>query len=114
MESAKTIFVTGATGNQGGAVARNLLARGFNVKALTRNPDSQKAKNLNQLNADVIKGDLNDPSGFAEHLKNVQGVFSVQSFEYGIEKEIKQGVALADLAKQYAIPKFIYSSVIGS
>ena len=114
MESAKTIFVTGATGNQGGAVARNLLARGFNVKALTRNPDSQNAKNLKQLNADVIKGDLNDPSGFAEHLKNVHGVFSVQSFEYGIEKEIKQGVALADLAKQYTIPQFVYSSVIGS
>ena len=114
MESAKTIFVTGATGNQGGAVARNLLAAGFNVKALTRNPDSQKAKNLKQLNAEVIKGDLNDPSSFAEHLKNVHGVFSVQTYEHGIEKEIKQGVALADLAKQYAIPQFIYSSVIGS
>ena len=90
MESAKSIFVTCATGNQGGAVARNLLAQGFRVKALTRNPDSQKAKNLKQLNAEVIKGDLNDPSNFAEHLKTANGVFSVLGFEFGIEKEIKQ------------------------
>ena len=114
MESNKTIFVTGATGNQGGAVARNLLARGFHVKALTRNPGSQKAENLKQLGAHLIKGDLDEPSGFAEHLKNVDGIFSLHSFENGIEKEIKQGIALADLAKQYAIPQFVYSSVIGS
>ena len=114
MESAKTIFVTGATGNQGGAVARNLLAQGFRVKALTRNPDSQKAKNLKQLNAEVIKGDLNEPSSFAEHLTNIHGVFSVQTYENGIEKEIKQGIALADLAKQHDVSQFVYSSVIGS
>ena len=114
MERAKTIFVTGATGNQGGAVARNLLAEGFKVKAFTRNPDSQKAKILQQLNAQVIKGDLNDPSGFAGHLENVHGVFSVLSYEDGVEKEIKQGIALADLAKQNAVPQFVYSSVIGS
>jgi len=114
MERAKTIFVTGATGNQGAAVARNLLAEGFKVKALTRNPDSQKAKILQELNAEVIKGDLDDPSGVAGHLKNVHGVFSVLSYEDGVEKEIKQGIALADLAKQYAVPQFVYSSVIGS
>ena len=113
MESAKTIFVTGATGNQGGAVARNLLAQGFHVRALTRNPDSQKAKNLKQLNAEVIKGDLNEPSSFAEHLTNIHGVFSVQTYENGIEKEIKQGVTLADLSKKYDVPQFVYSSVIG-
>jgi|SRR5687767_10911113 len=114
MERAKTIFVTSATGNQGGAVAKNLLAEGFKVKALTRNPDSQKAKILQELNAEVIKGDLDDPSGVAGHLKNVHGVFSVLSYEDGVEKEIKQGIALADLAKQYAVPQFVYSSVIGS
>jgi uncharacterized protein YbjT (DUF2867 family) len=114
MERIKTFFVTGATGNQGGAVVRNLLYHGFAVKALTRNPDSIKAKKLKDAKAEIIKGDLNDPSGFAEHLENVDGVFSVQSFENGIKKEIQQGIALADLAKQYAVPHFVYSSVIGS
>jgi uncharacterized protein YbjT (DUF2867 family) len=114
MERSKTFFVTGATGNQGGAVVKNLLARGYNVKALTRNPNSNKAKGLTNSKAEVINGDLNNPSGFAEHLKNVDGVFSVQTFENGIKKEIQQGIALADLAKQYAVPHFVYSSVIGS
>ena len=114
MERSKTFFVTGATGNQGGAVVKNLMARGFAVKALTRNPNSIKAKGLTNSKAEVINGDLNNPSGFAEHLKNVDGIFSVQTYENGIKKEIQQGIALADLAKQYAVPHFVYSSVIGS
>jgi uncharacterized protein YbjT (DUF2867 family) len=111
---AKTFFVTGATGNQGGAVAKNLLANGFNVKALTRDPDSLKAKDLKELNAEVIKGDLDNPDSFGMHLQNVDGIFSVQTFENGIKKEISQGVALADLARQYGTSHFIYSSVVGS
>jgi uncharacterized protein YbjT (DUF2867 family) len=114
MERTKTFFVTGATGNQGGAVVRNLLTRGFRVKALTRNPENTKAKKLKDTKAEIIKGDLNEPLGFAEQLKDVDGIFSVQTFENGIKKEIQQGIALADLAKQYAVPHFVYSSVIGS
>jgi len=114
MERTKTFFVTGATGNQGGAVVKNLLARGYSVKALTRNSNSIKAKNLKDAKIAIIYGDLNNPGGFAEHLKNVDGVFSVQTFENGIKKEIQQGIALADLAKQYGVPHFVYSSVIGS
>ena len=110
----QTFFVTGATGNQGGAVARNLIAKGFNVKALTRNPRSAKAKHLQDIKAEIVTGDLNDPSGFAEQLKNIDGVFSVQIFENGIQKEIDQGIALANVAKEYGVPYFIYSSVIGS
>jgi uncharacterized protein YbjT (DUF2867 family) len=114
MERTKIFFVTGTTGNQGGAVAKNLLSRGYSVKALTRDPSSVKAKSLKEAKAEIINGDLNKPSGFAEHLKNVDGIFSVQTFENGIKKEIQQGIALADLAKQYAVPHFVYSSVIGS
>lgn len=114
MEVSKTFFVTGATGNQGSAVVNSLLAKGYSVKALTRNPDARKAKTLKEKPVHIIKGDLNDIATYAGHLKNVAGIFSVQTFENGIDKEIKQGIALADCAKQYGIKHFIYSSVIGS
>jgi uncharacterized protein YbjT (DUF2867 family) len=69
MEVSKTFFVTGATGNQGGAVVNSLLANGYSVKALTRNPDAPKAKILKEKGAHIIKGDLDDPATYAEHVK---------------------------------------------
>jgi uncharacterized protein YbjT (DUF2867 family) len=60
--SKKKILVFGATGAQGGSVARNLLDRGrFDVRAFTRNPDSPAAQKLRDLGAEVVKGDLDDP-----------------------------------------------------
>jgi uncharacterized protein YbjT (DUF2867 family) len=114
MNNINTIFVTGATGNQGGAVARSLLKNGFSVKALTRNATSAKAQQLKQLGAEVIQGDLNNPQSFSSHLKDVQGVFSVQAFTDGIEKEIQQGKLLADIAKQQGVSHFLYTSVSGA
>lgn len=114
MTNHKTIFVTGATGNQGGAVARQLAAIGFKVKALVRNPDSPKAKSLISADIQLIKGDLNNGATYREHLKAVDGVFSVQTFEHGIDREINQGIALASMAKESGVYHFVYSSVIGA
>jgi uncharacterized protein YbjT (DUF2867 family) len=114
MQNATTIFVTGATGNQGGAVARSLNANGFHVKALTRNPGSPRAKILKDLQIDLVQGDLNDPGTYRKHLKDVDGIFSVLAFENGTGKEIKQGVDLANVAKEYGIRQFLYSSVTGA
>ncbi len=110
----KTIFVTGATGNQGGAVAASLIKNGFKVKALTRNIGSPNAQKLQTLSAELIKGDLNDLNTFRNHLKDVDGIFSVQAFENGIDKEIKQGTDLANLAKEYGVNHFLYASVAGA
>ncbi len=114
MTNNKIIFVTGGTGKQGGAVARNLLQQGFIVKVLTRNPDSPKALNLKKLNIQLVKGDLNNADTYREHLKDVYGIFSVQTFENGIEKEINQGITLATLAKEFDVKHFLYSSVFGA
>ena len=114
MTNNKTIFVTGATGNQGGAVARNLARAGFTVKALTRNTQSAKALELSSLNIALIKGDLNDTQTFRNELKNIYGIFSVQTFQNGIRNEIHQGTALASLAKEVGINHFLYSSVSGA
>ena len=110
MNTSKTIFVTGGTGNQGGAVAKNLLHDGFTVKVLTRNPESANAQNLKRLNAEIIKGDLDIPDTFSDHLKSVDGIFSVQASDI-VKKEIKQGITLADLAKEYNIRHFVYTSL---
>lgn len=114
MNNPKVIFVTGVTGNQGGAVARNLINKGFKVRALTRNPTSAQAQNLRKQQVDIIEGDLNEQKTFSHHLKNIDGIFSVQTFENGIDKEIKQGINLANLAKEYNVPHFLYSSVVGA
>lgn len=114
MTNNKTIFVTGATGNQGGAVARNLVSNGFTVIALTRNPDSAKALSLKKLNIQLVKGDLDKADTYRDYIKDVYGIYSVQTFENGVDKEINQGITLANLAKEMGVKHFLYSSVIGA
>ena len=114
MTNNKTIFVTGGTGNQGGAVARSLLQQGFTVKVLTRNTNSAKAQNLKKLNIELVQGDLNIASTYRKYLKDVYGIFSVQTFEDGIKKEINQGITLATIGKEFGVKHFLYSSVIGA
>lgn len=106
--------MTGGTGNQGGAVTASLIKNGFKIKVLTRNPGSPRAQNLQKQLAELVKGDLNDLNTYRDHLKDVEGIFSVQTFENGIDKEIKQGKDLADLAKEYGVKHFVYSSVSGA
>jgi uncharacterized protein YbjT (DUF2867 family) len=114
MANDKIIFVTGGTGKQGGAVARTLAAAGFVVKVLTRNPGSAKAQALKAPNLQLVKGDLNNADTYREYLNDVYGVFSVQTFENGIQKEIRQGVTLASVAKDHGVEHFIYSSLVGA
>jgi uncharacterized protein YbjT (DUF2867 family) len=114
METIKTVFVTGATGNQGGAVTKNLLNNGFKVKALTRDPSSIKTQKLKHPDVEIIKGDLNDIESYRNYLSDVDAVFSVQSSEDGIHVEIKQGKGLADMSKKFGVQHFLYSSVVGA
>ena len=108
----KTILVTGATGHQGGAVARHLLDRGFHVLAMTRDPAKPAAEDLADQGAEVIQGDLNDTAAITRAVKGVDGVFSVQTFlESGTEGEIRQGIDLANVAKTAGVHHFIYTSV---
>ena len=108
----QTILVTGATGNQGGAVARHLLQRGhFTVRAFVRDKQKPAAQALRQVGAELVEGDLNDRASLDRALQGVAGVFSVQGFKDGLETEIRQGKALADAAKAAGIKHFVYSSV---
>ena len=113
MEKGKSvILVTGATGNQGGAVARHLLSRGYKVRALTRKPESGAAKELSRLGAGVVKGDLDDPASLEHALEGVWGVFAVQNtWEAGVAREEEQGKRLAEIARKKGVQHFVYTSV---
>ena len=60
MSTKRNVLVTGATSQQGGAVARALLSRGHRVRVLTRRPDSDAAWQLMSAGADLVAGDLGD------------------------------------------------------
>lgn len=106
------ILVTGATGQQGGATARELLAAGHKVRAMTRNPDSAAARALAVLGAEVVPGDLNDLASLERALSGAWGVFSVQNtWEAGVEQEEVQGKRIAEAARRAGVEHFVYASV---
>jgi uncharacterized protein YbjT (DUF2867 family) len=109
----KTILITGATGKQGGATLRHLAKRGgFKLRAMTRKPDSDAAKAVAALGAEVVTGDLDDAASLEKALAGAWGVFGVQNtWEAGVEKEEEQGKRLAKLAKDKGVQHYVYSSV---
>jgi uncharacterized protein YbjT (DUF2867 family) len=110
--SNRTILVTGATGNQGGSIARQLLQRGkFKVRAMVRDENKPAAIALKQLGAELILADFNDPKSLERAVEGVHGVFSIQDFHGGTAVEIHQGTAIADAAKAANVQHFVYSSV---
>ncbi len=115
MNTSVSILVAGATGRQGGSVVRHLQARGFHVRALTRDPDSEKARWLKEAGVDLVRGDLTDLATLRPALEGVAGVFSVATpFEAGLEAEIAQGTTLGDAAKAAGVGHYVYSSVGGA
>lgn len=106
------ILVTGASGNQGGAVARELLGRGHRVRAMTRKPESPRAKELAGLGAEIVAGDLDDPASLERALRDAWGVFAVQNtWEAGVEGEEVQGKRIAEVARRAGVQHYVYTSV---
>jgi uncharacterized protein YbjT (DUF2867 family) len=108
------IAVTGATGQQGRAVAKKLLADGWKVRALTRDSTKPAAKELKSLGAEIVPGDMDDPAELDAAFQGAYGVFSVQNFwlpNVGFEGEVRQGKAVADAAKAADVQHLVYSSV---
>ena len=112
MSDQLTVLVTGATGQQGGAAARALLARGHTVRALTRNPYGDAAKALAAAGADVRAGDFNDPATLTAAARGADTAIVMSTpFEAGEEAETRQGVAAIDAVKAAGVGHLIYSSV---
>ncbi|NGY66008.1 NmrA family NAD(P)-binding protein [Lentzea sp. NEAU-D13] len=109
MDDTRLVVVTGATGRQGGAVARHLLAAGWRVRALTRNPSSPASSRLAAAGAEVVRADLAspDPSAFV----GAHGVFSVQNpMISGLDQEVHQGRAVGDAAAAAGVRHVVYAS----
>jgi len=112
MANERTILITGATGHQGGAVARALRSSGFNLRGLTRKPESRQAAALARDGVDVVKGDLDDEATLRRVLAGAWGVFGVQNtLEAGVEREEVQGNRLAMLAREAGVEHYVYTSV---
>lgn len=106
------ILVSGATGQQGGAVARHLLSRGYRVRAMTRKPKEARAQALAAAGAQVVSGDLDDATSLERALAGAWGAFAVQNtWEAGVEREEEQGKRFAEVAKKCGISHFVYTSV---
>ncbi|WP_327092351.1 NmrA/HSCARG family protein [Nonomuraea sp. NBC_01738] len=106
----QTVLVTGATGNQGGATARHLLADGWHVRALVRDDTTRAAAALAAAGVELVRGDLDDPASIEAAARGAYGLYSVQSAN---PNEIVQGKNVADAAKAANIRHLVYSSVGG-
>jgi uncharacterized protein YbjT (DUF2867 family) len=115
MAAQQTILVAGATGQQGGAVVRHLRDDGFAVRALTRDPDSDKARALRTQGIEVVRGDLSERASLDAALSGAYGAFSMATpFEQGMDAEVVQGKTLGDAAKAAGVQHYVYSSVGGA
>jgi uncharacterized protein YbjT (DUF2867 family) len=112
MTTKRHVLVTGATGQQGGAVAAALLSRGHRVTALTRKPDGEAARRLASAGAEIRAGDLGDGDSVRQAARGVDTMFLMgNSYEAGTEEETRQGIIAADAVKGAGIGHLIYSSV---
>jgi uncharacterized protein YbjT (DUF2867 family) len=107
-----TILVTGATGAQGGSVARHLLAAGrWNVRALTRRPSAEPAAELRAAGAEVVAGDLGDPESLGPALAGCAGVFGVTNFWEHLGAEAAHGRNLVDAVAASGVRHFVFSTL---
>jgi uncharacterized protein YbjT (DUF2867 family) len=108
----KKILVFGATGGQGGSVARHLLSRGqFDVRAFTRNPGSAGAQALRDLGAELVQGDLDDVASIEAALDGVYGVFGVTNFWEHFGKEAEQGRNLVSAVAKANVQHLVLSTL---
>ncbi|MEV0822041.1 NmrA family NAD(P)-binding protein [Nonomuraea rubra] len=113
------VLVTGATGQQGGATARALLAAGTPVRALVRDPATERAKAIEALGAELVTGDLNDRDSVTRAAAGARAVFSVQmppirdgAFDFA--GELAQAANLVEAARAAGVPQFVHTSVSGA
>lgn len=108
----RIILISGATGQQGGATARALAGKGFTIRALTRNPDSEAAKAIAATGAELVKGDLDDEASLKTALAGAWGAYAVQNtWTAGVEGEEAQGHRFAKLARAAGVQHYVYASV---
>ena len=112
----KIIAVLGATGAQGGGLVRAILADptgGFAVRALTRDPETAKARELSALGAEVVAANVDDADSLTRAFKGAYGAFCVTFFwdHFSVDKEVAQVQAMASAAKTAGLKHVIWSTL---
>jgi uncharacterized protein YbjT (DUF2867 family) len=111
MSQKLAVVVTGATGQQGGVVVKNLLERGHEVRAVTRNTDSAKARELANAGVTLVRASLEDTAALAKALEGATSLFAMTTpFEGGPQVETRQGISAADAAKAAGV-HLVFNSV---
>jgi uncharacterized protein YbjT (DUF2867 family) len=109
--SQKLVVVMGGTGNQGGAVVKSLLARGHEVRAVTRSTDSPKAKELANAGVTLVRASAEDTDALTKALKGATSFFAMTTpLEGGTQAETRQGISAADAAKAAGV-HLVFNSV---
>src|SRR5436190_14738797 len=116
MANTKVIAVVGATGAQGGGLARAILSDssgGFACRAITRDPNKEKAKELVAKGAEVVRADIDDVESMKKAFSGAYGAFCVTNFweHFSAEKETAQGKNLADAARATGLKHVIWSTL---
>jgi uncharacterized protein YbjT (DUF2867 family) len=116
MTTSKRIAVFGATGAQGGGLARAILDDpngGFSLRAITRNVDSDKARELAAAGAEVVAADLDDAASVERALQGAYGAYCLTNFweHFSPEKELSQARNLAQAAKAAGVQHVIWSTL---
>jgi uncharacterized protein YbjT (DUF2867 family) len=116
MTSRRLIAVLGATGAQGGGLARVILAdgnSGFAVRAITRRPDGPAAQALLAAGAEVAFGDLDDPGSLVAALSGAHGLYAVTNFweHFSPERELAQVGHIARAASDAGVAHVIWSTL---
>ncbi|GLW09355.1 NmrA family transcriptional regulator [Microtetraspora sp. NBRC 13810] len=118
----KTIVVVGATGLQGRAVTTHLLADGWRVRAVTRDPDSPAARTLAQAGAELVRAEMDDVASLVAAADGAHGLFSVQPtvgspgtpVGFSAEDEVRWGSNVADAAHAAGVRHLVYASLAGA
>lgn len=116
MAEKKIITVFGATGAQGGGLAKAILndkESEFSVRAVTRDPESEKAKELRNMGAEVVAGDIDDEQSVYNAMQGAYGAFCVTFFwaHFSPEKELEEGKRFAEAAKATNLQHVIWSTL---
>ncbi|HEY7333240.1 MAG TPA: NmrA/HSCARG family protein [Bryobacteraceae bacterium] len=114
--SKKTIAVMGATGSQGGGLVRAIQrdkSGDFTARALTRDPNSDKAKALANLGAEVVQVDIDDPASVKKAFEGAHGAYCVTFFwaHFSPEKEQAEAKSMAQAAKDTGLKHVIWSTL---
>jgi uncharacterized protein YbjT (DUF2867 family) len=114
---ARTALVTGVTGAQGGATARQLRRAGWRVRGLTRNPGSRRARVRRDQGIELVSGDLDDRSTLIAAMRGVDSVYGITPMVargYNVERELQQGIMMAEAAARVGVSCFVFSSSAGA